>query len=279
MTPLQRALWMRGAGAMAVALAAVLFSGREARPAGGGLLARIGPPEVMSERFTGVAVTLFLDKRVVESWLPEGLSLAESPYAGHPVIVLYGTERGLARHKRITVYPRFGRCFHETFVAIPYLRLQGCEGMEPVFHFVRVYLDSARGTNQGIRRFGWPKICTPIDAQGGSYRILGGPTGSLLEGRADCDRAEPVPADCASLGEIREMLSQPLVLKHRGCFDRYDFDLHFDSATIRSVPAEVRIHEGFMPGLGPTTVKTPGIKRQAFGAFSIDCRITKTPCE
>jgi hypothetical protein len=268
---------MRRSGAVALALAAV-FSVREARSAHG-LLARIGPPEVMSERFTGVAVTLFLDKRVVESWLPEGLSLAESPYAGHPVIVLYGTQRGLARHKRITVYPRFGRSFHETFVAIPYLRLQGCAGQEPVFHFVRLYVDSPRAASQGIRRFGWPKICTAIDVQDQTYRILGGPTGTLFEGRADCDRGEPVPAECASLGEIRAMLSQPLVLKHRGCFDRYDFDLHLDSATIRSVPAEVRIHEGFMPGLAPTTVKTPGIQREAFGAFTIDCRITKTPCE
>ena len=267
---------MRGAGAMAVALAAVLFSGREARSAHG-LLARIGPPEVMSERFTGVAVTLFLDKRVVESWLPEGLSLAESPYADRPVIVLYGTQRGLARHKRITIHPRFGRSFHETFVAIPYLRLQGCAGQEPVFHFVRLYVDSPRAASQGIRRFGWPKICTAIDVQDQTYRILGGPTGSLFEGRADCDRAEPVLPECASLGEVREMLSQPLVLEHRGSLDRYDFDLHFDSATIRSVPAEVRIDEGFMPGLGPRTVKTPGINREAFGAFSIDCRITKTP--
>ena len=238
----------------------------------------MGPPEIMSERFTGVVVSLFLDKKLVQSWLPEGLTLAESPYAEHPVIILYGTERGLARQKRITIHPRFGRCFCETFVAVPYLQREGCPAGEPVFHFVRVYVDSARAASQGIRRFGWPKVCTAIDVQDGGYRILGGPSGSLLEGRAEDDRLEPVQAANASLKQVQKMLSQTLVLEHRGCFDHYDFDFHFDGATIRSMPAEVQIQGGFMPGLPPMTVKSAGICREDYGAFFIDCGITKTPC-
>ena len=278
MLRLMRSSRARVAAAVGIAFLAGFSRGSEARSAGG-LLARMGPPEIMSERFTGVVVTLFLDKKLVQSWLPEGLTLAESPHAEHPVIILYGTERGLARHKRITIHPRFGRCFRETFVGVPYLRREGCPGKEPVFHFVRVYVDSARAASQGIRRFGWPKVCTAIDVQDGNYRILGGPSGSLLEGRAEDDRLEPVQPDNASLRHVQQMLTQTLVLEHRGCFDHYDFDFHFDGATVRSMPAEVQIQEGFMPGLPPRTVKSAGIGREDYGAFFIDCRITKTPCQ
>jgi len=65
-------------------------------------------------------VTLFLERELVQSWLPKGLVLApETPFAQHPVIVIFGTQQSLARTKRITRYPRGMQNYLETFVALP----------------------------------------------------------------------------------------------------------------------------------------------------------------
>ena len=234
----------------------------------------------MSARFSGVAVTLFFDKNRVQAWLPQGLQLADGPWHGeHPVILLFGTQTDLTRQKLVTRKLRFGRCYHETFVIVPDLKLQSRPRDEPVFHVVRIYLNSRRATIQGIRRFGWPKICTDIEARGPAYRILGPCGETLLAAQTDYRQLAPVDPKNDSLRQIQRILSQPLVLERRGSLDRYDFDLHLATATIRSVSVQLQVCRGFSPQLGPLKAAIPGINRQAFGAFHIDCCLTKVAAD
>ena len=232
----------------------------------------------MSGRFSGIVTTFFVDRELVQSWLPQGLRLAEeSPFQDHPVVILFGTQTELTRQKLFTFKPLYGRYYLETFIAVPYLEVEQRPDAGPVFHFVRVYVNNIRARNQGIRRFGWAKIYTPICTTGRSYQIGCNGCGTLFEARTDCGRPKPFDPNNDSLKQIQDMLSQPLVLKYRGCFDLYSFDLHFGTATVRPVSVEVQLHEGFMPGLGPMEATIPGIDEADFGAFSIDCWFTKVP--
>jgi len=237
-------------------------------------------PEILSGEFSGMVVTWFLPRPLVESWLPQGLRLAkECPYPGHPVIVLFGSIDDLTREKVVTVKPRFGRHYLETFVAVPYLKLDQWPKAEPVFHFVRVYSDSARGTTQGIRRYGWPKLLSPIQTSDESYLISSEGVGTLLAAKMDSSRLKPVSPTNRSLVQIREMLSQPLVLKHDAYYHRYSFNFHFESASILSIPVDLEVREGFMPQMPPRKGKVAGIEETDFGAFHIQCRYTKAPLD
>ncbi len=236
------------------------------------------PSVIMTGRFTGVGVTFFVDRDLVQSWLPRGLVVADDcPFEKHPMVILYGTQRELARHKRTTWYPRYGDYYLETFVAIPYLRIRNSRIDEHVFHFVRVYLNSRGATNQGIRLFGWPKIFSEIAKGGGRYQIERTNGGRLFNAWTDYSELEPPDPANQSLAEIREMFSQTLVLKYEGKFDRYSFDLNLDGAVIRSVPATVQVHRGFMPNWGAIRHESPGVNHAEFGSFRIDCRFRKAP--
>ena len=172
-------------------------------------------PEVLSGTFSGMVVTLFMPKDLVRTWLPSGLQLAKDcPYAEHPVVILFGSIDDLTREKVVTVKPRFGRHYLETFIAVPYLQLEQTPQAKPVFHFVRVYSDSKRGTVQGIRKYGWPKILTPIDTTEATYRISREGFGPVLAAEMDYARLKPIEAANRSWKQVQEMLSQPMVLKH-----------------------------------------------------------------
>ena len=234
------------------------------------------PPEVMSGDFSGEVVTLFIDADTVQSWLPGGISIAEdSPFEAHPVLILYGTQRNLARTKRIRRYLPYGEHYSETFVAVPYLRVDASRCDEHVFYFARVYLDSLRATELGIERFGWEKIYTRLFDSQRDHSIWN-PEGQLIftASRSSSPPRSIEPGN-SSLELIQEMLSQTLVLKHRGCFDRYNFDLHFTSARMRAVDARVRVNRGFMPNLVTMEGDVAGIDKQPFGAFQIRCHFTK----
>jgi len=239
-----------------------------------------GRPETMSGHFTGVVTTFFVDREVVQSWLPSGLRLSsECPFEDHPVIILFGTQRDLAREGAFTFKPRYtrnGRSFHEAFVGIPYLELVEGSYREPVLHFVRVYLDHPKPASQGARRDGWPKILAAISAGGQSYQICHEPWGTILRAETDYGDLRSVEAENDSLRQLQAMFSQPLVLKHKGCFHFSRFDFHFNTATIRAVSSHVEIGEGFLPGLGPMEIDLPGIDQAEFGAFTLDCRYTRT---
>ena len=73
------------------------------------------------------------------------------------------------------------------------------------------------------------------------------------------------------------MLSQPLVLKHRGAFDIYTFDMNFQSATVLSLPSQFQLREGFMPKLEAMNANIRGINQSDFGTFHIDSRFVKAP--
>ncbi len=237
-------------------------------------------PEIMSGSFSGMVVPLFLPPGVVRSWLPPGLQLAsECPYRDRPVIVMFGSIDDLAREKLVTVKPRFGRHFLETFVAVPDLRLESAPRGTPVFHFVRVYTDSLKGTTKGIRQSGWPKIYTPIASTDETYRIMPDGVGTVLGAQMDFSQLKPVAAGNRSLRQVEAMLSQPLVLRHEGVYNIYTFDFHFENAALTSMPVSLEIREGFMPQLGPMKGKMPGIADSDFGAFHLDCRYTKIPRE
>ena len=236
--------------------------------------------EIMSGSFSGMVVPLFLPPAVVRSWLPPGLQLAsECPYKSHPVIVMFGSIDDLAREKLVTVKPRFGRHFLETFVAVPYLRLEAAPRSGPVFHFVRVYTDSLKGTTKGIRQSGWPKIYTPIATTDETYRIMPEGAGTVLGAQMDYARLKPVDTGNHSLRQIEAMLAQPLVLRHEGVYNLYTFDFHFQKATLTSMPVTLEIREGFMPQLAPMKGKMPGIADSDFGAFHLACRYTKAARE
>jgi hypothetical protein len=190
---------------------------------------------------------------------------------------LFGSIDDLTKEKLITVKPRFGRHYLETFIAVPYLSLEASPEASPVFHFVRVYSDSLKGTNQGIKRYGWPKIYCPIQASDAAYRILREGPDAVFEARFDSSRPETVDTKHLSLERIREMLSQPMVLKHDGIFHRYNFDFHFETAGITSVPLDLELRDGFLPQLQMPKRRIPGIARADFGAFHIQCRYTKVP--
>jgi len=88
---------------------------------------------------------------------------------------------------------------------------------------VRVYLNNWPATIQGIRRFGWPKVYTDLAWCDTGYRI-GSEGCCTFVARTVEAGYPPVDSTNTSLRSLVEMLSQPLVLKHRGCFDVYDFD-------------------------------------------------------
>jgi hypothetical protein len=250
---------------------------------GGKALAAEQYAVVMSGRFSGVGVTAFVDRNVVHSWLPEGLQPAEHcPYEKHPVIILFGIQRDLVRTKRWSyelMYTRNGKYFFETFVAVPYLKLRDHPNREPVFHFARVYLNNTKATRQGIRGFGWRKVLTTISVGQRRYKVFLDSEEPVLEAEPGYNRLEEVEANNESLVQIQQMLSQPLVLKHQGVFDVYSFDMHFESATVKSLPSRVQLREGFMPNLAAMNESFAGINEQRFGAFHIDCRFTKAPLD
>jgi len=249
--------------------------------ADGRTFANEGCPVVMSGRFSGVGVTILVSREVVQSWLPAGLLTHEQcPYEEHPVVVLFGKQRDLVRTKARPyklMYTRNGKYYFETFVAVPYLKLKVHPYQDPVFHFVRVYLDNARAARQGIRGFGWPKIHTAICGGKHRYRVFRNSSQAILEARPDYGQLEPADLENDSLEQIRQMFSQPLVLKYQGAFDVYSFDMHFETATVKSLPSRFQLRKGFMPRLEPVDENVPGINQQDFGAFHIDCRFVKAP--
>jgi hypothetical protein len=237
-------------------------------------------PEILSGTFSGMVVTLSVPPQTVQSWLPDGLHLApKCPFHDHPVIVLFGSIDDLTREKVVTVKPRFGRHYLETFVAVPYLTLDPSAQAAPVFHFVRLYSDSARGTTIGIRQYGWPKIYTPMTTSERKYQISREGLGTVLEAEMDCAHSKPVGLTNPSLKQIQEMLAQPMVLKHNGSYQYYSFNFHFETASLMSVPVDLDLREGFMPQLGPLTGKVPGIAENDLGAFYVECRYTKAPLD
>jgi len=232
----------------------------------------------MSGTFSGEVVTLFLDRQIVQSWLPSGLHVADDcPFERHPVVILYGTQTNLARQKWIKRELPFGRHYLETFVAVPYLRVDRTRYDEHVFYFARVYLDNRRATNQGVRRFGWEKVYTALADQGRHHRIWS-PGGRLIfaaSGLGGPSRpADPATESCRMLVS---WFDQTLVLKHEGRFDRYNFDLHCESASIRAVDTKLTIGRDFMPGTERMEGEVQGIDRQEFGTFHLSCHFTKAP--
>jgi hypothetical protein len=239
-------------------------------------LARGKRPEVMSGDFSGVVTTMFLDKQLVQSWLPSGLIVApETPFPQHPVIVMFGIEENITRTKRITAHPRYAQHYLETFVAVPYLKLASRPDGAPLVHFPRVYLNSWRATTQGVKRFGWPKVYTELESGDGTYRIGGG-QGTIFDAETERQDVPLVAAKNPSLRTIQQMLSQPLVLKHDGSFHVYNFDWHFDAAACRATSADVEINAGFLPGLEPRNLSVRSIADEAYGAFYLESHFTKT---
>ncbi len=271
-------LWLSRRTSPALAIAALVLAGAalagEARAAE---RPRARRPEVMSGTFSGAVVTSFVSPQVVQSWLPQGLQIDKGcPYPEHPVIVLFGSIDDLTREKVITVKPRFGRHYLETFVAVPYLKLENSPQSGPVFHFVRIYSDNLRGTTQGIRRYGWPKVYVPIQTTDTSYRILREGPEAVFDAQMDSAHSVAVDRKNDSLKRIQEMLLQPMVLKHEGVYHRYAFNFHFESANIVSLPVDFELRDGFLPQWTVSKKKIPGIAEGDFGAFHVECRYTKS---
>jgi len=246
-----------------------LAPARAAEARGGGRRA-----EVLSGGFSGMVVTLFLPAELVQSWLPPGLQLAaECPYKDRPVIILFGTIDDLTREKVITVKPRFGRHYMETFVAVPYLKPTSAPQSQPVYHFVRVYSDNAKGTAKGVQKYGWPKITVPMETTDETYRVLYD-NGTALSATIDNSQARPVDISNPSVKAVQQMLSQPMVLLHDGAYHYHSFDFHLESARMTSTTVDLQLGATFMPRMQPLNNKYRGVAETNFGAFHIDCRYT-----
>lgn len=127
----------------------------------------------------------------------------------------------------------------------------------------------------GIERFGWEKVYTRLSDCNRDHSIWN-PQGQLIfTASGTSTPARSIPSGNPSVETIQEMLSQTLVLKHNGRFNRYDFNLHFASAHVQTVDAQVRINRGFMPGLETMEGEVAGIDEQPFGVFHIGCHFTK----
>ena len=231
-------------------------------------------PEVMSGSFSGMVVTLFLPSDLVQSWLPPGLQLVEEcPYKDRPVIILFGTIDDLTRKKVLTVKPRFGRHYMETFIGVPYLKFAGATQSQPVSHFVRIYSDSAKGTSIGIQRYGWPKITVPMGTTDDTYRIMYN-NGMAMSASIDNSEARSVDISNPSVKAVQDMLTQPVVLLHEGKFHYHLFDFHFEAARVTSTSVDLQLTPSFMPQMPPINKKFQGVAETEFGAFHVECRYT-----
>jgi hypothetical protein len=231
-------------------------------------------PEVMAASFSGMVVTLFLPSELVQSWLPPGLQLdAECPYKDRPVIILFGTIDDLTRTKVVTVKPRFGRHYMETFIAVPYLKLAAAPQSQPVSHFVRIYSDSGKGTSIGIQRYGWPKITVPMATTDDTYRIVYN-NDTVLSAQIDNSQAKAVDISNPSVKAVQDMLTQPLVLLHDGKYHYHFFDFHFEAASVTSTSVDLQLSPSFMPQMPPINKKYQGVAETDFGAFHVECRYT-----
>ncbi len=235
-------------------------------------------PSFQSGDYTALVITRFVDKELIKSWLPEGLILdSNCPFQDcHPVIILCGEQRDFARTRDKTQYPLWGRNYNEVFMSIPYLKLKKSPEKPPVHHFFKVYVDNWPATYLGIEN-GWPKIHVPIKSKGNCYSIFHCDYGMIFNANTDYACAQPItPSGEASFQAIREMLEMPMVLqKPTGSgFKVVDFDLHFECAQVRSVPSEICIRCGFLPGLSPTQEFVPGINEASYGAFLLQAHFT-----
>lgn len=234
------------------------------------------PQKVMSGDYSALVITLFEDKDIVQSWLPQGLILDQDcPYKNaHPVIILTGVQRNFAMETYFKVYPWWGREYHEVFISIPYLKMEAFPEKPPVHHFVRVYLDQWSATEMGVKR-GWPKLLVKIERDAHFYRVLSADQTVMFEAHTDFANAVPLENDNASFAAIRDMLSMPMVLeKPSGGFKVFDFDLHFESAGIHSVSTDLRVREKYLPSLKPIAMNIDGINTSEFGAFYLRTRFT-----
>ena len=234
------------------------------------------PQKVMSGDYSALVITLFEDKDVVQSWLPDGLVLdKDCPYKdAHPVIILTGVQRNFAMETSMKFYPRWGRKYHEVFISVPYLKMAAFPEKPPVHHFVRVYLDQWSAAKMGVER-GWAKLLVKIEQNLHFYRVRNADEIVIFEANPDFANALPLDDDNTSFAEIRNMLSMPMVLqKPSGGFKVFDFDLHFESTRIYSVPADLRVDESYLPGLTPIVKRVNGINTSDFGTFYLKTRFT-----
>ena len=222
--------------------------------------------EVMSGSFSGMVVPLFLPPGVVRSWLPPGLQLAsECPYQDRPVIVMFGSIDDLAREKLVTVKPRFGRHFLETFVAVPYLRLEAA-------HRAAGQSSTSCGSIPTVSK--GPPRASASRAGPRSTRPSRPPTtptasrprapGTVLGAQMDFAHLKPVGAGNHSLRQVEAMLSQPLVLRHEGVYNIYTFDFHFEQAIAHLDARDPGDPRGFHASARTDEGQHAGNRRQRF---------------
>ncbi len=249
----------------------------DARPTEGARpTCRARRPTVVSGRIDTRGFVLLVDREVVQSWLPRGLRIdPRCPFDDHPVIILFGTAANQARHKRIT-YRFPWPPFLEVLVGIPYLRMENNPRVGVVQHYPRVYLNNWSATRQGIRVAGWPKIYTRLEEEGSRYQVYNPCGGHIFTGTTHFDQVRPIAEPGVALPQVREMLSQPLVLERRGRLHVHDFDFHWNCAEVTSVPVDFELREGFMPGLNPLAGSLPGLAGDRLGGFQIKCYYTRT---
>lgn len=234
----------------------------------------IGKPASYSFNYEGTVVAIGVDRDVVASWLPAGLSLADStPFPDaerHPVLFVLGTQSNFARHKLLTYHPRFGREYDESFIIVPYLRLADGQTCGDVSYYARLYLNNKAGTDLGRRLFGWPKVFSSIERLESRYTISAlGQCGDVLLDAQFSGVADPaaVPRDAESFRLIEAMLAQPTVLFNKGEQRLCTMDFGLDTAEMASVGASVTWSDDFMPNMPANSISLDGIADQEFGAF------------
>lgn len=240
-----------------------------------------------SGRFSATVLTLFVKRTDVQSSLPPELRIVEDEQLpdwlrgrdDHPVILLLGKQVSLGRRRvffgMLQTYPLF-RPYLETFVVIPFLKPRDSEKPSPCFHFVRVPCSTFWPSELGIFQMGWPKMQCPIEmreeGQTIHYSIMDeGNRRPLLTAETDLADAVDLTASDECLGKMIAMLSEPHVLFVGERMDTYRFDLRFEAARLKAVPARGTLHPGLLPALTePIAFDAPKISDTEFGAFFLD---------
>ena len=227
----------------------------------------------MTGKISATVVTLFVDRHVAGSLLPDALTIVDDEQLpgwlrerqDFPLVLLLGSseigrrKRILWRWQTVDLFPEF----LETFIAVPYVRPKNQDCIEsadaPYFHFARVYCEKFWPAELGVMCVGWPKKQYPMSAERrGStteYRILTEDRGTVLNASIDQStgqhedqrESQPWAVDPQAKSRIIEMLSLPLVLIRRGRLKVIEFNFRFHVARFAPASAAVNLNSAIFP--------------------------------
>jgi len=209
----------------------------------------------------------------VQTWLPQGLSLAgrtPAPAGTHPVMLMFG------EHSHVRPWfapPTSGGHYSEWIVAIPLVEWTGANGrVWPWAHMSRLFLNSPWFVFLGWL-YAYPKVLARVSAPPGAYTVR-----TLWRGKPRVEMhwesaAPVVPwADFPAAPRVGPFFEQPFI-EHFAALpwlgSRMWFDL--EGAHVQPVRATVALQAGCAPGLPAMTADVGSLIDGMPGAFRLSC--------